>query len=142
MDVVRVGILFSTQGAYGALGRDCRLGAELAVEHLQAEGKLPFKIEPVYGDPAGCADRYMTQARSMMLENGCRHIFGTVTSQARKDVIPVRVAQKCGKDEGDLPECIGAIQENGEALRVLVEQKSMFSEEPLGCGRDRTWRAP
>ncbi len=89
MDIVRVGILFSTQGAYGALGRDCRLGAELAVEHLQAEGKLPFKIEPVYGDPAGCADRYMTQARSMMLDNGCRHIFGTVTSQARKDLIPV-----------------------------------------------------
>ena len=89
MDVVRIGILFSTQGAYGALGRDCRLGAELAVQHLQSEGNLPFRIEPVYGDPAGSLDRYMTLARGMMLENGCRHIFGTVTSQARKDVIPV-----------------------------------------------------
>jgi urea transport system substrate-binding protein len=43
----------------------------------------------VFGDPAGCADRYMTMARLMMREEGCRHIVGAVTSQARKDVIPI-----------------------------------------------------
>ena len=89
MAALRFGVLYSTKGAYGALGRDCRLGAELAIEHLQAAGDLPFEIEPIFDDPMGSADRYMTQARTMMLDKGCRHIFGTVTSQARKDVIPI-----------------------------------------------------
>ena len=89
MDVLRLGILFSTTGDYAALGRDCRDGAELAVEHLRGERALPFAIEPVFGDPAGCGERYITLARGMVREEGCRHIVGTVTSQARKDVIPV-----------------------------------------------------
>src|ERR1700692_4136079 len=125
MNLLRFGILFSTTGAYGALGRDCRDGAELAVEHLSDEGAHAFTVEPVFGDPAGCADRYITMARAvavahlsdegahaftvepvfgdpagcadryitmaraMMRDNGCRHIVGAVTSQARKDVIPI-----------------------------------------------------
>jgi urea transport system substrate-binding protein len=89
MSLLRLGILFSTNGAYGALGRDCRDGAELAVKHLSDEGAHAFTVEPVFGDPAGCADRYMTMARAMMRDDGCRHIVGAVTSQARKDVIPI-----------------------------------------------------
>jgi urea transport system substrate-binding protein len=89
MNALRLGILFSTTGAYGAVGRDCRDGADLAVEDLRAEGGLPFAITPVFGDPAGCADRYMTMARAMMREEGCRHIIGPITSQARKDIIPI-----------------------------------------------------
>jgi ABC-type branched-subunit amino acid transport system substrate-binding protein len=89
MNALRLGILFSTTGAYGAVGRDCRDGADLAVEHLRDEGGLPFAIAPVFGDPAGCAERYMTMARAMMREDGCRHIVGPITSQARKDIIPI-----------------------------------------------------
>jgi ABC-type branched-subunit amino acid transport system substrate-binding protein len=89
MNALRLGILFSTTGAYGAVGRDCRDGAELAVEHLRDESGRPFAITPVFGDPAGCADRYMTMARAMMREEGCRHIVGPITSQARKDIIPI-----------------------------------------------------
>ena len=89
MDVLRLGILFSTEGPYAALGRDCRDGAELAIACLREEGGLPFGLAPVFGDPAGCPERYATIARTMMRDEGCRHIVGTVTSQARKDVIPV-----------------------------------------------------
>lgn len=88
MDVLRLGFLFSTAGAYGALGRDCREGAELAVAHLREEGPLPFDIAPVFGDPKGCADHYPPLAADMMREGRCRHIIGTVTSQSRKEVIP------------------------------------------------------
>ncbi len=89
MDFLRLGILFSTSGDYAALGRDCRDGAVLAIEHLRSRGDLPFRLDASFGDPAGCGERYIGLARIMMLEGGCRHILGTVTSQARKDVIPV-----------------------------------------------------
>ncbi len=88
MDIFRLGILYSTGGPYGALGRDCRDGAELAVEHLRRDAGLPFRIETVFGDPACAGGRYLDLAADM-LRQGCRHIVGTVTSQSRKDVIPL-----------------------------------------------------
>ena len=87
MTVLRLGILFSTSGDYAAMGRDCRDGAMLAIEELQ--GRDGFAIEPIIADPGGSASRYMDLARTMLVTQGCRHILGTVTSQARKDVIPV-----------------------------------------------------
>lgn len=88
MSAVRIGILYSTQGPYAALGRDCRDGAELAIEELKAE--IPAAaIEPVFGDPEGEAALYLDQARSMLRDQGCRHIIGTITSLSRKDVIPL-----------------------------------------------------
>src|ERR1700677_1120584 len=87
MTSLRLGILFSTSGDYGVLGRDCRDGAMIAIEELH--GACSIAIEPVFGDPGGSSERYIELARKMLLEDGCRHVIGTVTSQARKDVIPV-----------------------------------------------------
>lgn len=84
---LRLGILFSTSGDYGVLGQDCRDGAMTAIEDLGAEGSV--MIEPVLGDPAGSSDRYIELSRRMTRDQGCRHVIGAVTSQARKDVIPV-----------------------------------------------------
>jgi urea transport system substrate-binding protein len=87
MTSLRLGILFSTSGDYGVLGRDCRDGAMIAIEELR--GVSSVSIEPVFEDPAGSSERYIELARKMLQEDGCRHVIGTVTSQARKDVIPV-----------------------------------------------------
>ncbi len=87
MNKLRLGVLFATQGAFGAPGRDARRGAELAIEHLREEGEVPFEIDLVCADPVGTPESYVEHARTL-LEQGCRQIFGTVTSQARKDVIP------------------------------------------------------
>ena len=87
--LLRLGILFSCSGDYAALGRDCRDGAKLAIAELQVEGHSAVVIEPVFGDPKGSNEDYIALARHMVVERGCRHIVGTVTSQARKDVIPV-----------------------------------------------------
>jgi urea transport system substrate-binding protein len=87
MTALRLGILFSTSGDYGVLGRDCRDGAVTAIEELR--GLSSVSIEPVFGDPAGSSERYIELTRQMLQEDGCRHVIGTVTSQARKDVIPV-----------------------------------------------------
>ncbi len=88
-DAIRIGILYSTVGAYGAMGRDCRDGAEFAFETLAEEGGLPFAIEPIFADPQGEPARYIDLARGLLREEGCRHIVGTITSAARKDVIPL-----------------------------------------------------
>jgi ABC-type branched-subunit amino acid transport system substrate-binding protein len=87
MTALRLGILFSTSGDYGVLGKDCHDGAMTAIEELR--GVSSVSIEPVFGDPAGSGERYIELARKMLQEDGCRHVIGTVTSQARKDVIPV-----------------------------------------------------
>lgn len=83
---IRIGILYSTTGAYGAFGRDCRDGAELAADRLARKG-LP--VELVIADPEGEASRYVTLARELLRDKGCRHIVGTVLSAARKDVTPL-----------------------------------------------------
>jgi branched-chain amino acid transport system substrate-binding protein len=87
MTILRLGILFSTSGDYGVLGRDCRDGAMIAIEELRSACSIA--IEPVFDDPRGSSERYIELARKMLLEDGCRHVIGTVTSQARKDVIPI-----------------------------------------------------
>ena len=87
MTALRLGVLFSATADYGVLGRDCRDGAITAIEDLRSEGSIA--IEPVVADPAGSSGRYIELARRMLQEDGCRHVIGAVTSQARKDVIPV-----------------------------------------------------
>ncbi len=87
MAALRLGVLFSRSGDYGALGRDCRDGAMTAIEELRDVGSI--EIEPVFGDPAGSSELYIKLARKMLQHDGCRHVIGAVTSQARKDVIPV-----------------------------------------------------
>jgi branched-chain amino acid transport system substrate-binding protein len=84
-DALKIGILFSTTGPYGSMGRDARDGAELAIEELGADGRA---IEPVFVDPHADMAAYLDGARDV-LRGGCRHIVGTITSAARKEVIPL-----------------------------------------------------
>lgn len=83
---IRIGILYSRHGAYGAIGRDCCDGATLAIEHLAARG---IAVEPVFADPGGEGPRYIDIARDLMRSGGCRHIVGTILSASRKEVIPL-----------------------------------------------------
>lgn len=86
-DAVRIGILFSTSGPYAAMGRDCWDGAAFAIEELAAEGRRA--LEPVFVDAGGDLARYLDGARRLIREAGCRQIVGTITSLARKEVIPL-----------------------------------------------------
>ncbi|MBA8879246.1 transporter substrate-binding domain-containing protein [Phyllobacterium myrsinacearum] len=86
-DAVKIGILYSTTGPYAAIGRDSRDGAEFAMEEIEAAH--PGTVEAVYIDPQGHIPDYLEGARSMLRESGCRHIVGTITSIARKEVIPL-----------------------------------------------------
>lgn len=85
---ITVGILFSTTGAYASIGRDCRDGADLALAELAAAAS-PIRIEAIHADPQGDSRRYVDEARAMLRDAGCRQIVGTITSIARKEVIPL-----------------------------------------------------
>jgi ABC-type branched-subunit amino acid transport system substrate-binding protein len=85
-DTLKIGILFSTSGPYASMGRDARAGAEFALaEFAAASGRT---VEPVFFDPHADLSAYLEGARHL-LRSGCRHIVGTITSAARKEVIPL-----------------------------------------------------
>jgi len=83
---LKIGILYSTTGPYGSMGRDARDGAEFAIEEFAKRSDLV--IEPVFFDPHASLEAYLEGARQLLRE-GCRHIVGTITSAARKEVIPL-----------------------------------------------------
>jgi branched-chain amino acid transport system substrate-binding protein len=85
-DGLRIGILFSTTGPYGSMGRDACDGAEFAMSEFAFS--TGARIEPVFFDPRADLAAYLEGARHL-LQLGCRHIVGTITSAARKEVIPL-----------------------------------------------------
>jgi branched-chain amino acid transport system substrate-binding protein len=83
---LKIGILYSTTGPYGSMGRDARDGAEFAIAEFAASQACA--VEPVFYDPHADLAAYLEGARQL-LRTGCRHIVGTITSAARKEVIPL-----------------------------------------------------
>jgi branched-chain amino acid transport system substrate-binding protein len=85
-ETLKIGVLYSTTGPYGSMGRDARDGAEFAIAEFAADHDLA--LEPVFYDPHADLAAYLEGARHL-LRAGCRHIVGTITSAARKEVIPL-----------------------------------------------------
>ncbi|GAW34462.1 aliphatic amidase expression-regulating protein [Roseovarius sp. A-2] len=83
---LRLGLVFSTTGSYGALGQSALAGALGAIERLARHGAAP--ITPVIADPGGDLAAYERMTREM-LESGVRHIVGAITSWSRKEMIPL-----------------------------------------------------
>ncbi len=83
----RIGILFSTSGPYGLVGRAMRNGAVLAVEEVNA-GNLGITLEPDAFDPKGEIAGYAAGAERF-LRAGIRHVVGCYTSSSRKEIIPI-----------------------------------------------------
>ena len=51
--MVRIGLLFSTTGPYGVVGRSMLNGARLAVEEIAADPLFDFVFDAVLVDPGG-----------------------------------------------------------------------------------------
>jgi urea transport system substrate-binding protein len=81
-----IGILVSTTGTYGTVGRSMLNGALLACAEVNADGAI--RLEPVHRDPAGQSAAYADAAQTM-IDDGVRHIVGCYTSSSRKEVIPL-----------------------------------------------------
>ncbi|MGK9199302.1 MULTISPECIES: transporter substrate-binding domain-containing protein [Sinorhizobium] len=84
-----VGVLFSRSGSYAQPAGQGFGGAMAAIEHVNASGRFPFRLEAHHLDPAGEADRYAPLCRQLIREHGVRHVVGCTTSWSRKEVIPV-----------------------------------------------------
>jgi branched-chain amino acid transport system substrate-binding protein len=86
-ETVKIGILYSTTGPYGSMGRDARDGADFAYHDYRTAGGR--KVELAFFDPHADLAAYVEGARHLIRDQGCRHIVGTITSAARKEVIPL-----------------------------------------------------
>lgn len=86
-DIAKIGILFSTTGPYGAMGRDACNGVTFAFEEYKKAGGT--RVAPVFFNPHASLPAYLEGARSLIRDSGCRHIVGTITSAARKEVLPL-----------------------------------------------------
>ena len=86
---IPLAILFSTTGAYSAIGREALDGALMALSEVNADPSFGFRLRPDLGDPGGVSERYAAMAQDQLRQRGCRHILGGITSWSRKDMIPV-----------------------------------------------------
>lgn len=84
---IRVGIVFSTSGPYGTIGRELRDGALLAVETANAREDATIELVPDVVDPAGSIDAYPALTERL-LAAGIRHVVGCYTSSSRKEILP------------------------------------------------------
>lgn len=83
---VQVGVLISTTGSYGAVGRTVVNGVRLAVKEL-AETAPGLRLNLSYADPGGKNSEYVTLAESM-LRSGIKHVIGCYTSSSRQQLLP------------------------------------------------------
>jgi len=83
-----IGLLFSTTGSYGTIGRSMLNGAKLAVEQINGDRDFGIRLAPVARNP-GCDLNGYAPAVEDMIASGIRNIIGCYTSSSRKEVIPV-----------------------------------------------------
>ena len=88
-EVVRVGLLFSTTGPYGTIGRAMRNGASLAIAEIAEDPRFKFRFEPVPIDPGGCNTEYARGAQLLLAREKITHVIGCYTSSSRKEVLPL-----------------------------------------------------
>ncbi|OSQ50074.1 transporter substrate-binding domain-containing protein [Thalassospira alkalitolerans] len=86
--VYRVGFLYSVTGPYRAIAQDLYDGARMALAEVNQDDRFAFRLVPEFRDPAGVPERYTDFCESLIRRDGCRHIIGTITSLARKEVLP------------------------------------------------------
>lgn len=87
MQTIDIGILLSTEGTYSHLANSTLLGARHALEEINADPAYPFQLRARHINPAGELAAY-SEAVSTFIAHGIRHIFGTITSASRKEIIP------------------------------------------------------
>jgi len=83
-----IGILFSTTGSYGTVGRTMLHGALMACREVNEDPGSGVILEPTIADPASQLVDYADKAKAM-LDQGIRHVVGCYTSSSRKEVIPL-----------------------------------------------------
>lgn len=84
---IEVGFLLSTDGTYRWMGQHALAGARHALTEINANEDFGFTLSASHINPGGVLQAYSDGAVSLM-GRGIRHIFGTITSASRKEIIP------------------------------------------------------
>jgi len=82
-----IGFLFPPAGPSARGGRGAGWGADFALHDSRQKGG--DRAELVFFTPLAGLAAYLEGPRSLIRDGGCRHIVGTITSAARKEVIPL-----------------------------------------------------
>ena len=146
-DLVRISLIYSTTGVYAPLGREAVDGAMAAIAEVNSSDELPFRLEPVIADPAGNAESYAVRAEDAIRNRGCRHIIGTITSWARKEVLPVVERHRAllwyafpyeGYEVSDHTVYLGAVP-NQHLLPLFDFVLPRFGGRPVVIGSNYIW---
>lgn len=87
-EAIPVGLVFSVTGPYSAVSSAMLNGALLAVDEINGDHRLDFRLEPTFIDPAARLDRYRDVCDDMLKRRGITHVIGCYTSSSRKEVVP------------------------------------------------------
>lgn len=88
-NTLKIGMLLSISGSYGAVGQSMRAGAQLAIEEVNADPAAPVTLVPVEVDPGCVGPAYVDAAQALLVDHGLTHVLGLYTSSSRKDVLPL-----------------------------------------------------
>jgi branched-chain amino acid transport system substrate-binding protein len=87
-EAVKIGAVLPLTGEYEIYGQAIRKGVDLAYEHLQADGSLPYKVEVTVldseGDPAKAAE-----LAEQLYDDGALAVVGGVVTAEALQMVPV-----------------------------------------------------
>jgi branched-chain amino acid transport system substrate-binding protein len=86
---IPLGLMFSQQGPYAAVGQAMFRGAQLAVREISADPDYDFAFCVHAVEPAGRNEGYVASAQALLATPGLEHVVGCYTSSSRKEVLPV-----------------------------------------------------
>ncbi len=86
---IPLGLMFSQEGPYAAVGQAMFRGAQLAVREIADDPQFTFAFDVHAVEPAGRNEGYIASAKALLDTPGLAHVVGCYTSSSRKEVLPV-----------------------------------------------------
>jgi ABC-type branched-subunit amino acid transport system substrate-binding protein len=86
---IPLGLLFSREGSYAAVGKTMFHGASLAVSEVANDPTYDFAFDVRSVEPFGRTEGYVAGAQELLAQPRLTHVVGCYTSSSRKEVLPV-----------------------------------------------------
>ena len=86
---IPLGLMFSQEGPYAAVGTAMFRGAQLAVSEIAGDPVYAFHFDVQTVEPGGRNDGYVAGSQALLSQPGLAHVVGCYTSSSRKEVLPV-----------------------------------------------------
>ncbi len=82
-----IGILLSTDGTYRHMATSALAGTQDALAEINQDDGYDFRLQARHINPQARLADYSAGV-AQLIGSGVRHIFGTITSASRKEIIP------------------------------------------------------